>query len=75
MTDPAGLCSADHCITCGDDGVPMRVLSVDPATGLARCADQDRIERDVELALVEAEVGELVLVHADTALARLEEPA
>ena len=31
MTD----CDGGHCITCGDDGVPMTVLRVDVARGLA----------------------------------------
>ena len=34
-------CDSDHCITCGDDGVPMTVLLVDARDGLALCADDD----------------------------------
>ena len=70
-------CSADahHCITCGDDGVPLRVRRVDVARGLALCEDPDSGERStVETALVEPVApGDTLLVHAGTALARLEE--
>ena len=61
---------AEHCITCGDVGVPMRVLRVDE--DLAVCEDADGGVRTVEVALVE-EVGpgDELLVHADVALVRL----
>ena len=65
-------CDADHCITCGDDGVPMRVLRVDAARGLALCEDGDGAHASVEIALVDAGVGDTLLVHAGTALARIE---
>jgi hydrogenase maturation factor len=66
-------CDARHgCITCSDEGVPMRVLGIDAATGLALCEDA-RGERDsVEIALVDAAPGDALLVHAGVALARLE---
>ena len=64
-------CSADtHCITCSDEGVPMRVLST-PEDGLARC-EADGAETDVMIDLVGAvAVGDNLLVHAGVALARL----
>jgi hydrogenase expression/formation protein HypC len=62
-------CGSDHCITCGDDGVPMRVLQIDAARGLALCEDERGARSSVEIALVDAEVGDTVLVHAGTALA------
>jgi hydrogenase expression/formation protein HypC len=62
-------CGSDHCITCGDDGVPMRVLRIDTARGLALCEDEDGARSSVEIALVDADVGDTVLVHAGTALA------
>jgi len=68
-------CDADHCITCGDDGVPMRVLRVDTARALALCEDGDGARSSVEIALVEAGVGDTLLVHAGTALIRLEATA
>jgi hydrogenase maturation factor len=63
----------DHCITCGDDGVPMVVLGVDLARELALCVDEDGDRSSVEIALIDrAAVGDTLLVHAGTALTRLE---
>lgn len=66
-----------HCITCGDDGVPMRVMAVDEQRALALCAEEDGGARSsVEIALVAPVApGDLVLVHAGTALTRLEQLA
>jgi hydrogenase maturation factor len=66
---------AGHCITCGDEGVEMRVLRVDEARGLALCEDGHGTRATVEIALVEAAPGTSVLVHAGTAIARLGEGA
>lgn len=61
-----------HCITCSDEGVPMRVLS-DDGEGLARCADAEGRESEVMTGLVgEVDAGEWLLVHAGTALLRLD---
>jgi len=68
-------CDADHCITCGDDGVPMRVLRLDEARALALCEDGDGARSSVEIALVDAGVGDTLLVHAGTALLRMEATA
>jgi hydrogenase maturation factor len=66
-------CRSDHCITCGDDGVPMAVVRVDPDRGLALCAHEDGSRATVETALVEPVApGDTLLVHAGTALVRLE---
>jgi hydrogenase maturation factor len=65
-------CDEHHCITCGDDGVPMRVLDVDGERGLALCEDGDGDRASVEIALVDAAPGDTLLVHAGTALAMLE---
>jgi hydrogenase expression/formation protein HypC len=64
-------CDANHCITCGDDGVPMRVLRVDDLRGLALCEDGQGEHSSVEIALVDAGVGDTLLVHAGTALLRV----
>jgi hydrogenase maturation factor len=70
--DPAPVCDAHHCITCGDDGVPMRVLRDDAARGLALCADDAGAHHTVETALVApVEPGDALLVHAGVALVRL----
>ncbi len=69
-------CHDDHCITCGDDGVPMTVLDVNHRSGLALCEDPDGARSSVEVALVApVSVGSLVLVHAGTAIAELSESA
>ena len=73
---PATACGTQHCITCGDDGVPMTVLRVDLERGLALCAAQDGARSSVETALVApVDIGDTLLVHAGTALARLEPTA
>ena len=59
------------CITCGDEAIPMRVERLDAERGLALCADEQGARSSVETALVEAVgVGDLLLVHAGTAIAR-----
>jgi hydrogenase maturation factor len=72
-----GSCDSEqHCITCSDEGVPMRVLRVDAARGLALCEREDGAHSTVETALVDGVApGALVLVHAAVALALLEEAA
>jgi HupF/HypC family len=78
---PGAACDADdHCITCGDVALAMRVLVADPAQGLAWCCRAD--DRDgsgacewVDVQLVgDLAAGDAVLVHAGTALVRLTEP-
>ena len=65
MTD----CSSGTCITCGDVAVPMRVIEVDDARGLALCEAAGGERSTVEIALVDAGPGDDVLVHAGTAIA------
>jgi hydrogenase expression/formation protein HypC len=63
-------CDANHCITCGDDGVPMTVVRVDTERLLALCEDDDGARSSVEIALVEPVApGDVLLVHAGTAIA------
>jgi hydrogenase maturation factor len=62
-----------HCITCADEGVEMRVVAVDEARGLALCEAPGGARESVEIALVDAVApGDALLVHAATALARLD---
>jgi hydrogenase assembly chaperone HypC/HupF len=64
------------CITCGDVGVPMRVLRIDAERGLALCRDESGQRSTVEIALVEpTTVGDHILVHAGTAIVRLDSEA
>ena len=70
---PAPVCGSDHCITCGDDGVPMLVVEVDRERGLAMCADETGALTSVETALVEpVAAGDELLVHAAVAIAALD---
>jgi hydrogenase maturation factor len=69
-------CGSQHCITCGDDGVPMTVVRVDQSRGLALCEQADGTRATVEIALIDAVAPEdTLLVHAGTALTRLEPAA
>ncbi len=67
----SGHCDDGHCVTCSDEGVPMRVLGA--GTGMvASCIDDDGRWRLVCTDLVgDVRPGETLLVHADVALARL----
>ena len=65
--------SSFHCITCSDEGVPMRVAALLDDPDLAICVDEGGARTDVMTALVEdVRVGDRLLVHAGTALLRLE---
>jgi len=65
-------CHDDHCITCGDEGIPMTVLRIDAARELALCATEAGEKSSVEIALVDpVEPGDSLLVHAGVALVRL----
>ncbi len=67
------VCGSEHCITCGDDGEPMTVVKLDGERGLALCASDDGERSTVETALVEpVGPGDRLLVHAGTAIARLD---
>jgi hydrogenase maturation factor len=60
-----------HCVTCGDEALAMRVRKLDAERGLALCEDADGRRESVEIALVEeVAVGDELLVHAGTAIAR-----
>jgi hydrogenase maturation factor len=61
-------CAGDHCITCSDEGVPMRVLEA-AGDGLARCRAEDGATSEVMTELVGVvEPGDALLVHAGVAL-------
>jgi hydrogenase expression/formation protein HypC len=71
---PEPGCGSDHCITCGDDGEPMVVVGIDLERGLALCERDGGDRATVEIALVEpVGAGDTLLVHAGTAIARLQE--
>ncbi len=60
-------CASDHCITCADVAVEVRIARLLP-DGLADVDTGAGIER-VSVALVSAAVGDTVLVHAGEAIA------
>ncbi|MDQ3890862.1 MAG: HypC/HybG/HupF family hydrogenase formation chaperone [Actinomycetota bacterium] len=74
MTFDSG-CGSDHCITCSDEAVPMRVLE-EAAAGVAVCVDGEGSRSEVMTDLVGSVApGDAVLVHAGVALVRLDSEA
>ncbi|OUC99693.1 HypC/HybG/HupF family hydrogenase formation chaperone [Streptosporangium minutum] len=66
MSGPAD-CPAGVCVTCSDQAVPMTVLRlVEPDLAMAGAGD---VAEEVSVALVDAAVGDTVLVHAKEAIA------
>jgi len=61
-------CHGDHCITCGDIAVEVAVLRLLPDSLAVVDAGQGA-EEEVSVALVSAEVGDTILVHASEAIA------
>ncbi|WP_214412122.1 HypC/HybG/HupF family hydrogenase formation chaperone [Sphaerisporangium fuscum] len=66
MNDTPG-CTAGHCVTCSDEALPARVVRL-LGRDLALVQVGDARE-EVSVALVEAEAGDTVLVHAKEAIA------
>ena len=61
----------ESCITCADSLTRMRVLEADGARELALCVDDEQCRRSVDTAIVgDVSPGEVLLVHAGTALFR-----
>jgi hypothetical protein len=59
------------CVTCRDEALPMVVLELTEGGELAVCSGKDGATATVQLALLEDVLpGEVLLVHAGTALAR-----
>ena len=60
-----------HCATCSDEAIEMTVVELTQCG--AQCRGPDGIDQRVEIELIEpVEIGDLVLVHAGVAIARLE---
>ena len=66
-------CTEDHCITCGDIAVQVRVVRLLP-DDLADVDTGAGTER-VSVALVSAVAGDTILVHAGEAIAVVREVA
>jgi hydrogenase maturation factor len=63
-------CDADHgrCITCADEGIPMRVTEVQGGD-TAVCVDSDGAAHEIAVDLLNSViVGDEVLVHAGVAI-------
>jgi hydrogenase maturation factor len=60
-------CHDDVCITCSDEAVPVRVVTL--LAGELATVDTGAGLEEVSVALVEAAVGDTVLVHAKEAIA------
>ncbi|HEY4005603.1 MAG TPA: HypC/HybG/HupF family hydrogenase formation chaperone [Pseudonocardia sp.] len=69
MTDP--ICTDEVCITCSDQAVPVRVTEL-LADDLALVHTEEGTVEEVSIALVEAQVGDVLLVHAKEAIARVD---
>ena len=67
--EPAGPeeCRGDVCITCSDAAVAVTVLEV-RSGALALVDPGDGSQEEISIALVDAEVGDVVLVHAGEAI-------
>ena len=64
-------CNDSHCVTCSDEAAPVRVVRIDETRELALCEDEAGERTTVEIALVSPVApGDMLLVHAGTALAR-----
>jgi hydrogenase maturation factor len=64
-------CHDDVCLTCSDSAVPVRIVAL-RADGLASVDTGDGRTEEISVALVEAAVGDVVLVHAKEAIAVVE---
>lgn len=68
MTAPQEECFGPTCITCSDAAVAVTVTRL-LGDGLATVDTGTGTEEEVSIALVEAGVGDVVLVHAGEAIA------
>lgn len=68
MIEP-GCCDGPVCVTCSDEALPWTVVAL--ADGDLAWVDTGNGREQISVALVEAAVGDVVLVHAGEAIARL----
>ena len=69
--EPVRHCEDDVCITCSDTAVPVTVLEVRPGD-LALVDTGTDAPEEISIALVDARMGDVVLVHAGEAIAVVE---
>jgi hydrogenase assembly chaperone HypC/HupF len=66
-------CTEEHCLTCSDAMLPVRVLSLHKETGMALVEFEGQQE-EIDVSLVEQVApGTFLLVHGGVALACLSE--
>jgi hydrogenase maturation factor len=77
-----GTLADGGCATCADAGIPVRVLEVRSTSGgggaasacLARCEDRAGAQADIAVDFISGvRPGDILLVHAGVAIARVEE--
>jgi hydrogenase maturation factor len=74
MSDPELACTDEHCITCGDVAVEVRVIAADGDRELATGHDESGEATEIDTMLVgPVAAGDRLLVHAGTAIARIGE--
>jgi hydrogenase assembly chaperone HypC/HupF len=57
-----------HCITCSDEALPVKIVSIDQASGLALVEVQN-VTEEIDITLVDdVSVGDIVLVHGGVAI-------
>ena len=61
-------CGDEVCITCSDVAVPVRILALHDDE-LATVRTEAGTDEEISVALVDARVGDTVLVHAKEAIA------
>jgi hydrogenase expression/formation protein HypC len=64
-------CVGEVCITCSDEAVPVRITKLRP-DDLALVTTEAGTLEEISIALVDAGVGDVVLVHAKEAIARVD---
>ena len=67
-------CGIDgHCVTCSDEAVTVKVVSIDELTGMALVAVED-VTEEVDVTLIDTvKIGDSILVHGGVAIAHLGE--
>lgn len=72
---PAGACTLDHdgCATCGDAGIPVRVVAMDGDDALCEDGAANRARIAIDLVAPVA-VGDVLLTHGGVAIGRIARP-
>ena len=73
--EPRAAHPNESCVTCSDEAVEMGVVAVDSERSIALCSTAQGARLSIEVGLLEpVAVGEVLLVHAGTAIARAQAP-